>query len=90
MCVCVCVCVCVQAPTCCEVTLIVLTEGGERGGQGGERRHGALTQRPEAGVEGVDMEDTLAVEGALLSQLHDLRRKLRRGERGERGGGEEG
>ena len=74
----VCVCACTHL-TCCEVPLVVLAEGGERAWQRGEGGHGPLAQGPEAGVKDVDMEDPLAVKGALLSQLQDLRSKLREG-----------
>ena len=52
--------------------VVIFTEWAERGWEGVEGRQGTLLKGPEAGVEGVDLQDPLAVEGALMSQFHHL------------------
>lgn len=54
--------------------VVIFTEWAERGREGVEGRQGTLLEGPEAGIEGVDLQDPLAVEGALLRQFHHLRR----------------
>ena len=51
-----------------EEVCVVLAEGEEVFGQPA-RGHGALTQRPEAGVEHVDLQTPLAVGAATLGQV---------------------
>ena len=61
----------------CQLTskvesVVVFTEWAERGWEGAEGGQGTLLEGPEARVEGIDLQDPLAVEGALLRQFQHL------------------